>query len=324
MYRYILAATALKAFSLNATTRRLYRRVGNKVGARRRAATVDLKTYVSRGDLLVELLRKYCSMREGQHLLEIGTGWMHWFALYLRLFVEAEIATVDVWDNRQFEALKSAFARLEAILIERAAPRSVRENLRAILSVHDFGDLYRRLNMSYTIQRDGSLAGFADHSYDCVFSLHVLEHVPRESVNCLFTEMYRVLTPGGFMIHQIGIDDHLSHYDLSCSPKQYLAYSDRRWKLLFENSLQYINRLQMSDWLRAFGTAGFLVRETLPIYADVSALRIHSSYAGYANRDLACRNLTVVLQKPTTTASAALDRSTRDHSHRRPPSAIAR
>jgi SAM-dependent methyltransferase len=305
MFRYILAASALNAFSLNPTTERLYRRVGNELGARRRTAKVDLKTYVSRGDLLVGLVRKYSSMREGQYLLEIGTGWMHWFALYLRLFLKAEIATVDVWDNRQFKALKSAFERLEAILIERVAPRSVLENLRAILSVQDFGALYRRLNLSYTIQKDGSLAAFTDNSCDCVFSLHVLEHVPRESVNCLCTEMYRVLIPGGFTIHQIGIDDHLSHYDRSCSPKQYLAYSDRRWKLLFENSVQYINRLQMSDWLRAFGTAGFVVRETLPIYADVSGLRVHSLYAGYGESDLACRNLTVVLQKPITPASTS-------------------
>jgi SAM-dependent methyltransferase len=224
---------------------------------------------------------------------------MHWFSLYLRLFLEAEFATVDIWDNRQLNALRSAFEQLEPILIERNAPARVRENLRAILSANDFPDLYRRLSLSYTIQKDGSLAGFADGSFDCVFSLHVLEHVTRERVNALCTDIYRVLVPGGFSIHQIGIDDHLAHYDRLCSPKQYLAYSDRTWKLFFENAVQYINRLQMSDWLKAFGAAGFLVRDTLPIYADLSELRVDELYDGYGEDDLACRNLTVVLQKPT-------------------------
>jgi hypothetical protein len=308
MLRYMLAASALKAFSLNATTRGLYRRLGNELGARRRAANLDLSTYVSRGDLLVELIRKYLAAQEDQHLLEIGTGWMHWFALYVRLFLKAEIATFDVWDNRQFDALKSAFERLEPILIERDAPRTVRENLRAILFANDFADLYRRLNLSYVIGSDGSLAAFADNSCNCIFSLHVLEHVTRESVKRLCAEIYRLLVPGGFSIHQIGIDDHLSHYDPTCSPKQYLRYSDRTWKLLFENSVQYINRLQMSDWLKAFCATGFLVRETLPIYANLSGLRINPLYDGYEEGDLACRNLTLVLQKPTISADTSAGR----------------
>ena len=306
MLRYVMAACALKAFSLNAGTMRLYRRVGNKFGAHQRVVNLDLETYVSRGDLLVELVSKHLVAREGQRFLKIGTGWMHWFALYLRLFLEAEIATVDVWDNRQFNALKSAFEQLELSLIDNDRPSRVHDNLREILSANDFTDLYSRLKLSYTIQQDGSLAAFADDSCDCVFSLHVLEHVTRESVKRLCTEIYRVLVPGGFSIHQIGIGDHLTNYDPTCSPKQYLKYSDRTWKLLFENAVQYINRLQMSDWLKVFSATGFLVRDTLPLYADLSGLRINHLYDDYEERDLACRNLTVVLQKPITPAQTPI------------------
>ena len=46
--------------------------------------------------------------------------------------------------------------------------------------------------------------------------------------------MYRSLKPGGYSIHQIGIDDHLTHFDSSQSPKKYISYSDNVWKLLFE------------------------------------------------------------------------------------------
>jgi SAM-dependent methyltransferase len=303
MIRYALAAGALKAFSLNGATRRLYRHVGNAVGGRRRAANLDLEVYVERGNLLIELCRKYAAAQDGQRLLEIGTGWMHWFALYLRLFVDAEIATMDVWDNRQFDALAAAFEKLAAAPVMRSAPARVAENLRKLRGAASFEELYARLGLSYVVQPDGSLGMFADASRDCVFSFHVLEHVPRTSVPRLCADMYRVLKPGGFSIHQIGIDDHLAHYDRSCSHKQYLAYSERTWKWFFENTVQYINRLQMSDWVRAFGAAGFTVRETLTESVDISGLRIDPKYRDYSAQDLACTILTLVLQKP---ASASL------------------
>src|SRR5262249_40311416 len=154
--------------------------------------------YVARGDLLVALTRKYLGAPQDEHLLEIGTGWMHWFALYLRLFRKAEIATLDVWDNRQFAALKAAFTKREPMLVARGASAELRANLRELLAATNFEDLYQRVQLSYVIQPDGSLAGFESASRACVFSFHVLEHVPRANVDRLCADIYRVLVPGGF------------------------------------------------------------------------------------------------------------------------------
>src|ERR1700730_7045596 len=197
MIRYALAAGAVKAFSVNAITRRLYRQMGNVIGGQRRAANLDLDVYVSRGDLLVELCRKYAIGHPGQHLLEIGTGWMHWFAIYLRLHFNVEIATLDVWDNRQFGALQAAFAKLRAAPATRGAPPQLQQNLRVLLEAKSFPELYERLSLSYVIQSEGSLEMFADVSRDCVFSFHVLEHVPGANVDRLCADIYRVLKPGG-------------------------------------------------------------------------------------------------------------------------------
>jgi SAM-dependent methyltransferase len=305
MIRYVLAAVALKSFSLNGASKRLYRWTGNTIGSRRRAANIDIAAYISRGDLLVDLCNKYFAVRDGQRLLEIGTGWMHWFAIYLRLFVDGEIATMDVWDNRQFGALRAAFTKFETALVARGASPHACANLRSLLAATSFADVYDRLKLSYVISPDGSLAMFADGSRDCVFSFHVLEHVPRAKVARLCVDMHRVLKPGGFAIHQIGIDDHLAHYDRSCSPKEYLRYSDRTWKWFFENEVQYVNRIQMSEWLLAFGSAGFSVRETLAETVDISGLRIAPMYRSYSDKDLACTILTVVLQKPVSIAQPA-------------------
>lgn len=45
---------------------------------------------------------------------------------------------------------------------------------------------------------------FEDNSYDVIFCNHVLEHV-EDSHQCM-TELYRVLSPGGFAIMQVPID----------------------------------------------------------------------------------------------------------------------
>ena len=45
---------------------------------------------------------------------------------------------------------------------------------------------------------------FKDHTFDCVISSQVIEHIPREPV--LFDEMWRVLRPGGMLI--IGTPDY--------------------------------------------------------------------------------------------------------------------
>jgi SAM-dependent methyltransferase len=293
-----LAALALKTFSLNAVTKKTYRYLGNKFGSRMRLAVDDIDIRVSRGDLLVELCETHGAVRDGDRVLEIGTGWMHWYSLYLRLFYEVRVTALDIWDNRQFEALRAASRKLTAILQARALTERVRSNLSKINDSNDFAELYARLGYEYLIEPTGSLAGFGDNQFDMIMSFHVLEHVPAQHVDTLVTSMFRTLRPGGLTIHQIGIDDHLAHYDRRASEKQYLQYSDRTWRTFFENDVQYFNRLQPSDWIAAFERTGFRLKERKAAGTQIDSLRIHPRFMHYPRADLACTTLTLVYQKP--------------------------
>ena len=64
-----------------------------------------------------------------------------------------------------------------------------------------------------------------------------------------------------YCIHQIGIDDHLAHYDSKVSKKHYLRYSLSNRKYLFENIVQYHNVLQAEDYQRFFLNKGFEILE---------------------------------------------------------------
>lgn len=297
MLRYSLAALALKTFSLNETSRKMYRGLGNTYGARRRIAVEDFDSRVKRGDLLVELLRKYDVLEDGNRLLEIGTGWMHWFSLYAGLYFDLRLVGFDVWDNRQFSALQAGARKLRPVLEARSESPRVLARLDSILAAKDMDELYRHMRFEYCIEPEGSLAAFDDSSFDSVISFHVLEHVPRDNVETLLLHMHRVLKPGATIIHQIGIDDHLAHYDKKASKKQYLKYSDRTWKALFENRVQYFNRVQASEWERMFADAGFTLVERIAETADVRNLQVHPRFQHLPEQDYGCTILTLVHRK---------------------------
>ena len=301
MIRYGLAALALKAFSLNGTTRKIYRSVTNVLGQRSRHRR-SLGPYLERGALFLDLCRKYRAIDHGGAAFELGTGWLHFYSLYLRLFYDVRITMLDVWDNRQLAALKSSFARLRAHLPAAVtADAGAARVFAAISDATGYDDLYRQLGLQHMIEPTGIPSRCANESMDLVFSFHVLEHVPAERVEELLRHFQRMLRPGGVMIHQIGIDDHLAHYDSRESAKNYLRYSDHAWKRFFENDIQYFNRLQRADWLRMLQGAGFEFQEEIVERTDIESLPIAPRFRGYSRDDLACTILTLVHRKPART-----------------------
>jgi hypothetical protein len=299
MIRYALAALALKAFSINGATRHAYRKVGNLLGAKRRERT-DLGAYVGRARLLLDLYQRHGDLQKGSHILELGSGWMHWYAVYISLFHDVHATTFDVWDNRQFRAFKACFSRLRQQLARDPVSPEVIDRLDRVLALNRFEEIYSLLNMRNLIVPDGSLSQLPDAHFSSVFSMHVMEHVPRQNVSEVIADMFRIIKPGGITIHQIGIDDHLAHYDPAASPKQYLSYSNRTWSMLFENQIQYINKLQMSDWIREFERAGFVVVDNIAKgIVDIRGLEVSEEFRTYSEDDLACANLTIVCRRPS-------------------------
>lgn len=300
MIRYLAAAVMLKMFSLNKFTRSSYRYLGNIFGQKKRQQQ-NIDMYVNRGDLLVQLTQKHNVFKDDGAAVELGTGWIHWFGLYLALHVDKKISLelFDVWDNRQLDALKGAFSKLSHQWEHNTSINTTQRNrLTSILTVNSFDELYRLFNAKYTIDNEGSLAGYPSTNYDLIFSFHVMEHVNRSSIEESIEHMFRILKPGGFCIHQIGIDDHLSHYDSKASQKNYLQFSLSRRKYLFENVVQYHNVLQGEDYQQLFRKNGFEIIEINRERCDISRLNIHDDWSKYSREDLETTIFTIVCHKP--------------------------
>lgn len=300
MLKYYLVAAALKAASLNQTTKKFYRAIGNTLGQKKRQDRPIQPYYFERVKRNVTLTRNF-GMFQGGKMLEVGTGWMHWEAVTTRLFFDFEATLYDVWDNRQFAAMRRYLRGLRAALA--TGELQLEENpgqaiamIDEICAFEDFQQVYARLGFEYVMDPMGELASLPDDTYDVVISAGVLEHVGRESAPRIIRAMSRVLKPGGYCIHSINITDHLYLYDRTASPKQYLSYSEAQWKRLFENEVQYINRIQRPEWFQIFSGFGFELVQESSDFRDIGAIPIAPQFAGLAEKDRNCLTLNAVFR----------------------------
>jgi len=302
MVKYITTAVALKCFSSGPLMRNLYRKLGNAVGNKRRSSEVVPGYYADRIKRMLRLQKKHNIVRSGDRILELGTGWLHWEALTLRLFYDIEGVLFDVWDNRQLGGLKNYLRQLGQMLngdfgLSAGELKRAQSLIDKILRIDSFDELYQLLGFEYVVESSGSLRQFRDDSFQLVVSGGVLEHVKREGLPLLIAETRRVLKPGGWAVHSIDTADHLEHYDRTVSPKLYLSFSEKTWKRLCENEVQYINRMQRGEWLGLFDANGFELIEEEARRVDISGLGLADRFAHMEKGDLECTVLRLALRR---------------------------
>ena len=98
------------------------------------------------------------------------------------------------------------------------------------------------------VHRIKDLAVIPDGCVDAVVSNSVLEHVadPRG----LFSELARVMTPGGVMLHRVDYRDHFFKY-----PFHFLMFSKFAWKWFLNPG--DLHRWRLDDHLSALAVTGF-------------------------------------------------------------------
>ena len=308
MVKYITTAVALKCSSSTPFTRRIYRGLGNMLGGKRRRQGKMPLYYAERLKRMLRLTREHQIVRDGDRILELGTGWLHWEALTLRLFFDVEAVLYDVWDNRQLGGMKNYLGQLQGMLnadfgLSPAELKRAVGLIDRILQVASFDELYKMLGFEYHVESSGSLSRYVDSSFQLVVSAGVLEHVNRGALPLLIPETRRVLKPGGWALHSIDTSDHLAHYAKSVSRKFYLSIPEWKWKLLCENEVQYINRLQRGEWLQLFKGSGFEIIEVDGQTVDISKLKLSEKYKNMDRRELECTVVRLAM-KNNSTASA--------------------
>jgi SAM-dependent methyltransferase len=152
---------------------------------------------------------------------------------------------------------------------------------------------------------DGQVVPLPDSSVDLVLSKSALEHVPWWQVESQVADLYRVLRPGGVMVHIIDLRDHLhtkGDDEVIGDWLEALRYPQKLFDAMFSNRSTNINRLRPSEWLDVFAFAGFETeyeeRKVFPLPDDFDPSRLQERWQGFARSELDVGYLTVGLRKP--------------------------
>lgn len=275
---YFLAAGTLKLASATPWTRSAYRSAA-MLSRRPRKADVGEALWCLEG-----------LPNRPQCLLDLGTGWVHVLSVFSAFLREDELHAFDASDLRNWRSFQPTVKKIAeqvlALPLNDAAKARVRRQAGLLLEAPDFDHAYRVMGLRYRCSSNG-LLDYPDNTFDRIMSLDVLEHVDSDLFPAAAREWRRVLRPGGDFVAQVGLDDHLAFFEGSVGSKRYLRYSQRTWNQLLGNSVQYINRLTVSEIVAILRDVGFTIDmiET-DASGDTSLGEVHPDYRYQSEADV--------------------------------------
>lgn len=243
----------------------------------------------------------------GARLMEIGTGWHPALPICFALAEVGSITTFDITrlldeplTLRMLDGLQKHVPQLAELVGD--TPAAVDALLLELRQLRNLNEILHQARIEYRAPADACYTDLADDSIDLVYSNSVLEHVPRKVIGSLMKESFRVLKPGGLAMHNIGCNDHYAFFDKSISFVNFLQYDEREWKL-WNNPIQYQNRLRAPEFLDLAKEAGFEVIKTATnvrpgTLEALSSLRIAPQFSRFTVDEMAITTLDFISRKP--------------------------
>jgi SAM-dependent methyltransferase len=242
----------------------------------------------------------------GSRITEIGTGWHPVFPLCFSLAGAQSLTTFDVTrlmsKTGTFHFLNCLEGYLPKISeLAREDIAVVRARFFDYRDSKNLDELLSKSRIDYKAPADGRATGFAPCSMDLVYSNSVLEHVPKDVIRDLMQEGFRVLKPGGLVMHNVACNDHYAGFDSSISFVNFLRYEEREWKI-WNNSIQYQNRLRAPEFVELAVHAGFEVVDKRThirrgTWEALSSLHVASQFRHFTREDLAATTVDFVCRK---------------------------
>lgn len=257
-------------------------------------ANVDSKV-VADWLVLADHMRVLSTPIADRSFLEIGTGWFPTLPVCFYLGGAKRCATYDLHRLLDFDLARRMVLRLERHLpaIATAAgcgEAAVRERFTAVAATTTLDAFLRCTGIDYHAPSDATATGLASNSVDVVFSNSVLEHVPAAVIDALMVETQRVLQRGGVAIHSVNCGDHYAYFDRSITQVHYLRFTEPAWRL-WNNDLQYQNRLRANDFIASAERAGLRIvlnrqKPRAELLARFAELSIAPEFRRYSKEQL--------------------------------------
>jgi hypothetical protein len=206
----------------------------------------------------IALIRREGGRIAGARVLEIGSGWIPIAPLLYRVAGASQVILSDQHRLLHPRSVQAA----AAFLLERT-DRLVRElgmkpeQIEKVLAVDLDGgldDMLAALGLDYIVPLN---AATLKGEIDIAYSHTVLEHIPPQTLEEIFSLVRSRLKDRGLFCNGIDHSDHRRSYDENLSIVDFLRYSEFVWKLQCFNPQDYTNRLRHSDYVTLLKRTGF-------------------------------------------------------------------
>lgn len=226
--------------------------------------------------------------------LEIGTGWFPVVPIGMALNGATTFYSIDMQDLLKHECVVKTLQRYRTHLssgrleVRRGDALERVDDLLARKEQLTARQLLGELGIE-SIIRDARDSQLPSDSVDLICSTNTLEHIPRDVVAGILREFERLSSPRGIMSHHIDLADHYVNFDSSITVYNFLKYSESRWSW-FNNDLQYVNRLRVSDFRELHDETGWLIEDEQNVSEPLHVLRsikLDEQFERYPEEDLA-------------------------------------
>lgn len=130
--------------------------------------------------------------------------------------------------------------------------------------------------------------------FDMILSTAVLEHIPKEKMQACIANMARYLRPGGIMIHEVDLRDHVN----VSNPFNFYKYSEGEWADLTNDTIFYTNRLRSSDFMALFLQAGLKINFIKKEKQDLNVtIDVNPCFSRHDKEDLENTRIFAILEK---------------------------
>jgi hypothetical protein len=251
----------------------------------------------------LELYKKYGKESRPSSCLEIGTGWFPIVPIGFALCGVQSVISIDTQPLTNVQGaleVARAYVRLvdsgRIVLPQTPLSATRLELLRTLGATSTLDDVFTPIGVS-TLVADARRIPMPNGCIALITSNNTFEHIPGEILRGILTDFRRVLEDDGVMSHQVDMSDHFANFDSKIDVYNFLQFSESVWKY-FNTSLQYQNRLRVSDFRNLFRETGWDIVHERNHSKDATRLpKLAPEFSRYEEDDLLVHNTWHVVRK---------------------------
>lgn len=267
---------------------------------------------LKQGCRLLEIMFRNHQSFENKVAMEIGTGWIPCLPILFWYFGQTRCETYDIASHLKADLLNEALSQITAALntdIERwrkyypvgASLMRDRSDILDSLKQKNAQEILESLNIYYHPKTDICAIDDRVGFYDIIYSNTTLEHISVQVLRKMLNQCYKLLKPGGLMLHLVDTSDHYSHSDSSISPVHFLTFSQEEF-VKINNRFCFQNRLRNMDYKKLFGETAFHILDwnatvNKRSMAALQTMKLNSEFKGLPEEEICSASIEILAQK---------------------------